>query len=225
MIKTPYNLCLFDLDGTLTDPKLGITKSFRYALSAFGIQEELADLTKLIGPPLRETFRMTYGFSESDTEKAVAEYREYFAETGLFENALYPQIPKILQKLKDSEVTLAVATSKAAFYANKILKHFNINDYFAFVSGDAMDGSLTKNGKGDIIRVVLDALDPGRKMSPVMIGDRKHDITGAREVGIDSIGITWGYGSRDELESAGAAWIADSASELYCLITGESVNL
>ena len=216
----PYDLCLFDLDGTLTDPKLGITKSFQHALSSFGIHEELDDLTKFIGPPLRESFRDFYGFSDADIEKAVAKFREYFAETGLFENAVYPNIPETLKKLKGGGKTLAVVTSKAKAYAVQILKHFGLDVYFSFVSGDEMDGSLTKNGKRDIIRIAIDALDPERKMPVVMIGDRKHDIIGARDNGIDSIGNTWGYGSRDELETAGATWIVDAADELCRLIIG-----
>ena len=213
-----YNLCLFDLDGTLTDPKTGITKSFQYALSAFGIHEELGDLAKFIGPPLRETFGGFYGFSQPDTEKAVAKFREYFSETGIFENILYPDIPEMLQKLKESGRTLAIATNKAATYTNQILRHLNLDGYFSFVSGDKMDGSLTKNGKREIVRIALDALDPNRAMPAAMIGDRGLDIAGARENGIDGIGITWGYGLRGELETAGAAWIADCADELCRLI-------
>ena len=216
-----YSICLFDLDGTLTDPKLGITKSFQYALSSFGIYEELDSLTKFIGPPLRESFRDFYRFSDSDTEKAVTKFREYFAEAGLFENAVYPDTIKTLQKLKKHGKTLVVATSKVKAYANRILEHFNIDGYFTFVSGDEMDGSLTKNGKRDIIRIPLDILDPKRETSAVMIGDRKHDIIGARENEIDSIGNTWGYGSRNELEAAGATWIIDSTDELCRIIIGE----
>jgi phosphoglycolate phosphatase len=216
-----YDLCLFDLDGTLTDPKIGITKSFQYALSAYGIHEELDNLTKFIGPPLRESFRESYGFSDSDIELAVAKYREYFADTGIFENTIYPGIPETLRVLKDSGKTLAVATSKVISYTNRILMHFGLDGFFAFVSGDEMDGSLTKYGKRDIVRIALDALDLDRKLSVVMIGDRKHDIIAANENGIDSIGNTWGYGSRHELESAGAIWIVDSIDELCHLIIGD----
>ncbi|MCL2475269.1 MAG: HAD-IA family hydrolase [Chloroflexi bacterium] len=217
-----YNICIFDLDGTLIDPKLGITKSFQYALSSFGIHEELSNLTKFIGPPLRESFRNFYNFSNADTEKAVAKYREYFTGTGLYENTVYPDIPEVLRKLKEKGKTLAVATSKVTAYADRILKYFNLDEYFAFVSGDTIDGSHTKNGKRDIIRIVLNALNLERKVPTVMVGDRKHDIIGAREAGIDSIGNTWGYGSRNELESNGATLIVDSADELYCLIIREN---
>ena len=213
-----YDLCLFDLDGTLTDPKVGITKSYQYALSAFGIHEELDDLIKFIGPPLRDVFREYYGFGAQDTEKAVAIFREYFSETGLLENDVYPGIREILGQLKDCGIVMGVATSKVKVYAERILNHFQLSDYFAFVSGDEMDGSLTKNGKADIIRIALKAIDTG--LSPVIIGDRKHDIIGGRDTGIDSIGVTWGYGSREEIEQAGATWIVNTTDELYRLITG-----
>lgn len=216
----PYDLCLFDLDGTLVDPKAGITKSFQYALSAFEIKEELDGLKKFIGPPLRESFK-TYGFSDADTEKAVDKFREYFEETGWFENTVYPEIPQTLQRLKGSGKTLAVATSKVKKYAEKILEHFDLGGYFTFVSGDEMDGSLTKNGKREIIRVALKAVDPWRKMPVVMIGDRKHDIIGANETGIDSIGVLWGYGSKDELEAAGASLIAQTTDSLCHFINSK----
>ena len=214
----PYDLCIFDLDGTLTDPKLGITRSYQYALAGFGIHEALEDLERFIGPPLRDNFRDNYGFSDSETEKAVALFREFFAETGLFENYVYPDICVTLQKLKNAGKTLAVATNKYEYFAEKVLCHFDLDKYFAYISGDAKDGSLTINGKLDIIRIVLEKLDPKRRMSAVMIGDRKHDIIGARENGIESIGVTWGYGSGTELEEAGATMIAGSVEELYRML-------
>jgi phosphoglycolate phosphatase len=214
----PYDLCVFDLDGTLTDPKTGITKSYQYALSAFGIHEELENLVQFIGPPLRETFSKTYGFSPDDTEKAVAKFREYFSKTGILENTVYPGIPELLQALTDKGKVLAVATNKVAVYSRRILEHFGLAQFFSAVSGDEMDGSLTTHGKREIIRLALDAPDPERQKAAVMIGDRKHDILGARDVGIDSIGVTWGYGSRAELEEAGATRIAESPDELLKML-------
>ena len=213
-----YGICLFDLDGTLTDPGLGITKAFQYALARFGIEVKPDDLVRFIGPPIRESLRSIYGFSDADVEKAVAVYREYYGETGLYENTIYPDIIKILEKLRAEGKSLAVATSKATLYACKVLEHFGIDGYFSFVSGDNMDGSLTVGGKGGVIRAALDALDEARAGRPVMIGDRMYDIAGARKAGIDSIGVTWGYGSRDELIAEGATWIADSADELLRLV-------
>ena len=131
------------------------------------------------------------GFSDSETEKAVTKFWEYFVETGMFENTVYPDIPETLQKLKYSGKILVIATSKVTAYANRILEHFNLAQYSDFVSGDERDGSLTKDGKRDVIRIALDNIDPERKTSAVMIGDRKHDILGANDVGIDSIGVMW----------------------------------
>ena len=217
-----YNLCIFDLDGTLTDPKLGITKSFQYALAYFDIHVELDELTKFIGPPLREAFRdyllrglYTFReFSEDDTEIAVAKYREYLADYGIYENEIYPNILELLESLKSLGLTLAVATNKATYFAVKTLEHFDLDKYFSIISGDELDGSLTTHGKRDIIKIVLDNLDPNKNLSPVMIGDRLNDIYGARDAGIDSIGVTWGYGSREELEQAGATHIIDTPKEL-----------
>ena len=209
-----YDLCIFDLDGTLSDPQLGITRSYQHALAAFGIHEEAKDLARFIGPPLRDNFKDYYGLSESDTEKAVSIFREYFTDKGLIENTLYPEIPETLQKLKDLGKTLAVATTKVKSFTDIIIDYFDLGKYFTFVAGDDMDGSLTKNGKRDIIRIVLDTLDPKREMKAVMIGDRLYDIIGARENGIDSIGVLWGFGSRTELEEAGATKIITSIGEL-----------
>lgn len=210
-----YDHCIFDLDGTLTDPKVGITNAYQRALAAFGIHEELDSLARFIGPPLRDNFRVSMGLSESDTELAVGLYREYYSEKGLLENYVYPGIPEALQRLKDHGKTLTVATNKITLYSVQVLEHFKLDGFFECISGDAMDSSLSRNGKRDIINIAIDAADPERKLSTVMIGDRMHDITGARDAGIDSIGITWGYGSRSELENAGATWIADTP-EVLC---------
>jgi phosphoglycolate phosphatase len=218
-------ICLFDLDGTLTDPALGITKSYQKALAAFGIEEELPNLTRFIGPPLRGVFGEVYGLSPEETERAVAEFRAYFATTGLYENEVYEGIIEMLQRLRAVDITMAVATSKVTEYTQRILDHFELAPYFDFVSGDEMDGSLTRNGKQEIIRLALDALDPARKITAVMIGDREHDILGAKQNSLASIGVTWGYGSRTELEAAGATWIVETPGELVELIITPSPTL
>ena len=213
-----YELIIFDLDGTLTDPKIGITASHQYALAAFGINEELENLQKFIGSPIRDVYRNHYDLSESDTERAAAMFNEYFAQTGIFENEIYPGIPALLQKLKEEGRTLAVATNKAKFYAVKIIEYFYLDSYFDFVSGDELDGSLTKNGKGNVIHIAIDSLDPQHKMSAAMIGDRQHDMKGANDNGIVGIGALWGFGSRAELESSGAAALVQSPDELIPLL-------
>ena len=214
----PYDLIIFDLDGTLTDPRLGITRSHQYALAAFGFNEELENLEKFIGPPLRDVYRDYYGMSEADIEKAVIVFREYFAQTGIFENEVYPGISELLQRLKAHGKTLAVATGKAKLYAEKILEYFYLDRYFDYVSGDEMDGSLTKHGKRDIVRMVMEKLDPQRKMKAVMIGDRYHDIEGAHDNEIDGIGVLWGFGSVAELEDADADIIVQSTDELLTVL-------
>jgi len=214
----PYDICLFDLDGTLTDPMLGITGSFRHALSVFGINLATEELIKFIGPPLRETFMAHLGFTAPDTEKAVAVYREYFENTGIYENTIYPETLGLLQKLAGSGKKLAIATSKVTRYTVRILEHFGIGGYFAYVSGDEMDGSRTKNGKREIISIALDTLYPGREAAAVMVGDRMHDIKGAFENGIDSIGVLWGYGTCAELKGAGATYIAKTPQDLLRLL-------
>jgi len=218
-----YDLCIFDLDGTLTDPLIGITKAYQYALSTFGINEDLSTRTNFIGPPLREIFSNVYGFSGPDVERAVSKFREYYKSTGLFENSVYPDIPELLQHLVDNGKTLAVATNKLIHYTIDILRHFDLEKYFSFVSGDDMSGTLTRRGKRDIIQVVLDELRSDNKKLAVMIGDRKHDILGAQDIGIYSIGVTWGYGSRTELKEAGSTSIADTPDELLQLIMGDSL--
>ncbi|MCL2004196.1 MAG: HAD hydrolase-like protein [Oscillospiraceae bacterium] len=214
------SVVIFDLDGTLTDPREGITRSYQYALAAFGIHEALDGLTQFIGPPLRAVFSEHYGFSPADTERATAKFREYLFETGLFENTVYPGIPELLQALRDRDKTLALATNKVLTCTVRILEHFRLSRYFSFVSGDDMDGTLTKGGKREIIRIALDGVGCTDKSSAVMVGDRKHDVIGARENGLESIGVLYGYGSRRELTDAGAAVLAETVTELANILKG-----
>jgi len=205
---------LFDLDGTLTDPKVGITKSIAYALDSFGIAvDRLESLEHLIGPPLRDSFRAHYGFGPAQVEQAIAKYREYFAETGIFENHLYDGIVDLLEQLKAAGVLMAIATSKPTVFAEKIAVHFGIAPYFQFIAGSELNG--TRERKAEVIAHALRNVDPQRKLPAVMIGDRKHDIIGAQEMGIESIGVTWGFGSRAELANAGADAIVDTMDALY----------
>jgi len=211
------DLCLFDLDGTLTDPKEGITKSVSYALNSFGIQvASLDDLVTFIGPPLRDSFRKYFRFTEKETEIAVGKYREYFSETGIFENFLYQGVSEVLEQLRTHGITMVIATSKPTVFAEKIAEHFGIRKYFDLIAGSELDG--TRSRKSEVIDCALNLVDPLRKKLPVMIGDREHDIIGARETGIDSIGVTWGYGSRMELEAAKAARIVDNPNEMCRII-------
>jgi len=215
-----YTNILFDLDGTLTDPKVGITKSVAYALKSFGIVVEDTDsLCKFIGPPLRVSFREYYGFSEDDCNKAVEKYREYFRETGIFENRVYPGIEDLLKNLKQSGKRLFVATSKPTVFAVKILEHFDLIRYFDDVAGSELDGS--RDSKGDVIRFALQKNGLTDLTNMVMVGDREHDVIGAKENNIDVIGVLYGYGSRTELEKAGADYIAETVEDLYALFMSD----
>ena len=214
------DLCLFDLDGTIIDPKEGITKSLKYALDHFGIQiASLDELEKFIGPPLRDVFSKHFNFSPDETERAVEKYREYFSETGIYKNTVYPGIIQLLKQLKHNKAVLAIATSKPTVFAEKIAGHFGFSNYFDIIAGSELDG--TRSRKSEVINYVLNVLDPKRTKSSVMIGDRKYDIIGAKEAGIDSIGITWGYGPPEELSDAHATRMAGSPVELGHILLGK----
>ena len=204
---------LFDLDGTITDPKVGITKSVQYALNAMGIKvDNLDDLCKFIGPPLRESFMYFYHFDEDGAEFAVSKYREYFSDKGIFENVLYDGIPDMLENLKNNGKTIILATSKPTIYAEKILKHFHIDGAFSFVSGSELDGR--RSNKEDVIEYALCQNQIVAPDSAIMVGDREYDIIGAAKTGIHSIGVLYGYGSFDELSRAGATKIVSTVNEL-----------
>ncbi len=207
-----YKVILFDLDGTLTDPKLGITKSVEYSLNNFGITvESLEDLTRFIGPPLYDSFSRYYGFNREKTEEAITLFREYFSDKGIFENFIYPDIKNLLEKLKNSGLKLIVATSKPEVFATKIVDHFKIDHLFEKVSGSMLNGDLSN--KTDLIESILNDL-PYSKDDILMIGDRKHDIIGANNNGIDSVGVSYGYSLPGELKEAGATYIVDNIGEL-----------
>ena len=209
----PYTYILFDLDGTLTDPKEGITKSIQYALNKMEIiEDDLDKLTSFIGPPLLQSFQELYDFSDEEARLALQFYRERFAITGLFENEVYEGIEKLLKNLIKLNYRLAVATSKPTVFAKQILDFFNLSRYFEVIVGSELDG--TRSAKGEVIAEVLMQMKLENKDQCVMIGDRKHDIIGASENGIDSIGVTYGYGSQQELEHANATYIVHSVESL-----------
>lgn len=208
---------LFDLDGTIIDPKEGITKSVEYALNKFEIKvDNLNELCKFIGPPLKDSFIEYYNFSEDEAEKAIKYYREYFADRGIYENKLYKGFEDILISLKENNKVLIVATSKPTIFATKILENFNLSKYFTFVSGSNFDGSRVR--KSEVIQYALEINNIKDLSEVVMIGDRKHDIYGAKEVGLDSIGVLYGYGDYEELYNSGANYIVNSVEELRALI-------
>ena len=209
------NIIFFDLDGTLTDPMIGITSSVQYALKAYGIMEE--DLTKLIpfiGPPLKNSFMEFYGFPEEQAEEAIYKYREYFAVKGLFENRVYEGIPEMLGQLKKAGKKLYVATSKPEEFARQILEHFQLDHYFDYIGGASMDEVRVR--KGDVIAYTMEqaGIEDADRSQMVMVGDREHDVLGAKEQHMDCVGVLFGYGPREELEAAGVWKIAANLDEL-----------
>lgn len=204
---------LFDLDGTLTDPMVGITRSVQHALRAYGIEEtDLNALCPFIGPPLKDSFMKYYGFSDKQAEEAIGKYREYFAVTGIFENRVYEGIETMLKNLRSSGRTLMVATSKPEKFAVKILEHFRLAPYFDWVCGASMDEKRVR--KGDVIAYALETAGIKDVSKAVMVGDREHDVIGAKEHSMDCVGVLFGYGSRQELEAAGAKTVAATVEEL-----------
>lgn len=208
-----YNYILFDLDGTLTDPKVGITKSVAYALAKYGIQvDDLDSLCKFIGPPLKDSFVKYYGFSEEQGYEAVEMYREYFKPYGVYENKVYDGVDKLLAELAACGKKVILATSKPTVFAKVILEHFDLAKYFTAVVGSELDGTRVK--KSEVVEEALRQSGAADKSEAVMVGDREHDIFGAKENGIDCIGVLYGYGDRAEHETAGADYIVETVEEL-----------
>ena len=216
-----FEYILFDLDGTLTDPKEGITKSVQYALADFGIDEpDLDRLEPFIGPPLKESFMDFYGFSEDDALRAVEKYRERFVVTGIFENEIYPHIPEMLERLHKNGKKLAIASSKPTELVERILVHFGIKEYFDCIVGSEMDGRRSR--KEEVVEEALRQLWNGctdeeiseKRKATAMVGDRKFDIEGAKAFGLTGVGVSFGYAQGDELEKAGADYIAATVEEL-----------
>ena len=212
-----YRIIFFDLDGTLIDPTEGITKSVQHALAQLGVDEpDLDRLRPFIGPPLHQNFMQVYGFDEGRAWRAVEAYREYFARQGMYENLLFPGIPELLAALRAAGRTLYVVTSKPTHFAAPIVAHFGLTDFFARVIGSELD--LTNADKPTLVRLAR-ALHPDEPDSAfVMIGDREHDIIGARSNGLASIGVTYGAGEAAEIAAAGPTHIVGSVAELAALL-------
>lgn len=208
---------LFDLDGTLTDPKPGITGCIQYALSELGYKPpDVNELLWCIGPPLKSSFSQLLQTS-NDTllEEAISLYRSRFSTIGLFENSLYPQIPETLKTIRAAGYQTFVATSKPQIYATRIIEYFDLAPLFDGVYGSELDGN--RSVKCDLISYIIEreSLLPS---SVVMVGDRSHDIIGAKKNNIASIGVTYGYGTREELETHKADLIADCPDEIPTLL-------
>lgn len=206
---------LFDLDGTLTDPMMGITKSVRYALNYYGIEvNNLNDLLPFIGPPLRDSFQEYYGFDEAKANEAVEKYREYYKTDGIFDNKVYQGMVECLQTLKDNGKKLYVATSKPEFFAKQIIDHFSLSEYFEYIGGSEFN---SREKKAEVIEYVLKTNQIDNN-DVIMVGDRKHDIIGAHENKIPCVGVLYGYGTEDELKQYQADYLVASVEELTELL-------
>ncbi|PGO32408.1 phosphoglycolate phosphatase [Bacillus cereus] len=208
-----YKTFLFDLDGTLTDPKEGIINSVLYALEKIGIEEvNISELDSFIGPPIQQSFIDRYNMNEIEVERAVFYFREYLKQGGLLENKVYDGIGALLQELNDAGNRLFVATSKPTVFAKQVIEHFQLTTFFEEIVGSNLDGTRIK--KEEIIAHILETNEELKKEEMVMIGDRKHDVIGANSNGIVSIGVLYGYGSEIELSDAGAIHIVKDVEEL-----------
>ncbi|MBP2650584.1 MAG: HAD-superfamily hydrolase, subfamily variant 1 [Firmicutes bacterium] len=212
-----YDIILFDLDGTLTDSKPGIIKSVQYALDKCGIYEpDLDKLIPFIGPPLLESFQEFYSMERPQAEQAIGYYREYFSKTGIYENAVYPEIIELLASLTNCGKRLIMATSKPAVFATQIAKYFALEQYFTTIVGSNLDGTLTS--KTEVVACALSAVSDKLRRRSVMVGDRKYDIIGAQSNHIDSIGVEYGYGTSEELSLANPTHLVANVDELKQLL-------
>ncbi|MBR3294750.1 MAG: HAD hydrolase-like protein [Clostridia bacterium] len=212
MIKNVF----FDLDGTLTDSKEGIIKSAQYAFEKLGLPvPAFEEMYWVMGPPIRTSFRERIHLSEEDAFRGLRYYQERFGSVGYLENRVYEGVEQMLGELKDLGYRLFITTSKPTFYTNEILKHFGLDRYFTYVSGSDMDG--THGSKAEVVRYVIENFDC-EKDETVIVGDRDHDILGGIQNGIHTIGVRYGYASENELEDAGAQYIAESPEDIITKI-------
>lgn len=212
-----FDTILFDLDGTLTDSKEGILRAVRYALEKMAIPCDASkNLDCFIGPPLFDSLRTHFGLCDDHARQAVAAYREYFSEIGIYENAVYPGVPEMLAALQGAGKRLVLATAKPTPYAEIILNHFGLDRFFSLVVGANLDG--TRIHKDEVIEETLRLLASADRSRIVMVGDREHDILGARQHGVDCIAVAYGYGTAEEFKAARPRWIVDSVNALQSLL-------
>lgn len=204
---------LFDLDGTLSDSAPGITKSVAYALEKFGFVRDYRELGYFVGPPLSEVFMSKYGMSEEESDRAIKLFRERFEKTGIFENTAYDGIGEMLLKLSKSGKKLILATSKPEKYAKLIVERYGFTNYFHFIGGATMDEKV-RTKKDEVISYCLSECNISKDDECIMVGDRMHDVEGAAKFGINTVGVLYGYGTREELEKAGACHICETVSDL-----------
>lgn len=214
-----FDYVLIDLDGTLTESGEGITNAASYTLSKFGIKvNDKSELNKFLGPPFWDSIQDFYGFTKEEADEAVTYYREYYSDKGIFENKVYEGIEDLLKKLKEAGMTLVVATTKLETYAKRIIEHFDLDKYFDLVAGADLEGKRAKKDK--LIKYTLESCGITDLSKVIMIGDRKYDIIGAKMNGITSMGVLYGYGSRQEFEEAGADFIVETVEDIGKFLIG-----
>lgn len=219
-----YRYVFFDLDGTITEPAEGIYGGILYALERFGITVADRDsLAPYIGPPLRDSFREFQGFSAEQAERAVGYYREYYSTKGILQNELMPGMRTAFRRLEQAGCKLYVATSKPELFARQILEYLDLSSYFQVIAGSSMDGS--RDNKVAVLQYLLEQIGVERDSDAirdiVMVGDRKFDVLGAQEFGIDQIGVLFGYGSREEFEACNTRFVVETAEEMTDIILRE----
>lgn len=212
-----YKYLFFDLDGTVTDSCEGIYKSFVYALEYYGVKvDDVNSLRPILGPPLKDSFMNMFGFDEKKAEAAVAKYRERFSVKGLFENRVYDGVRELLSSLKGKGYITCLATSKPEEFAKRCLEYFKLDGLFDFITGATFDGA--RNTKEDVIGHIINTLGITDVGQILMIGDRKYDLLGAAEFGIDGLGVLYGYGSKEELELCPHIALADTPKDIEAFL-------
>lgn len=211
-MKLNKDVLLFDLDGTLTDSAPGIINCIKHSRDVLNLGEPDCSYNMFVGPPLYDTYTEHFGCSHELAWKAIEVYRERYDELGWKENSVYDGAEDMLKTLKEKGKTILVATSKPEKAAKRILQYFGLDKYFDYIGGADYEGKLAI--KADVINYVFNAMNVTDKSKAIMIGDRYHDVNGAKEMGIECIGVTYGYGDRAELEGAGADYVFDTAKEV-----------
>lgn len=210
----------FDLDGTLTNPERGLVASFSYALGKMGVDYgDKQSLKQFIGPPLYDEWQRCYGFTPEESGEALRLFREYFSVYGWWDNELYPGVFDMLKLLKNEGKTIVLATSKPEIFAKKILNFFDISQFFDFIGGASTD--KTRDKKWEVISYVLESIGNVNSSDVVLVGDRKYDAEGAKICGIDSLGVLYGHGSREEILNAGFTAVANTVSDVYAMLTSK----
>lgn len=208
-----FKYILFDLDGTLIDSGKGIVSSVKYALTKYGIKEDNIDkLKSFVGPPLKTQFQNCYGVTEAESSKLVKLFREYYVPKGIWQNKVYDGVIEVLKTLKQKDKQIMMATCKPEKFAKEIAQKDKIIDYFDFIGGSLMDEKRTT--KAEVLQYVMDSMNIKNIDEAVLIGDTKYDIIGAKQFNMTTIGVTYGYGSKNELETIGADYIVNSPNEL-----------